>query len=56
MQWRAKAKDELLPGLQTYEVAIGGTIGVRQQPRLPEAEAKEIVGCLSQHRDISLYF
>jgi tripartite ATP-independent transporter DctM subunit len=56
MAWRRQAKVELLPGLEAYELAIRDTIGLRQQPRLPPPQVKEIVGCLSQHRDISLYF
>ncbi|MEN8197235.1 MAG: TRAP transporter large permease subunit, partial [Pseudomonadota bacterium] len=56
MAWRAQAKTELLPGLEAYEAAIRDTIGLRQQSRLPVEQVKEIVGCLSQHRDISLYF
>jgi len=56
MAWRRQAKTELLPGLAAYEAAIRDTIGLRQQPRLPVAQVKEIVGCLSEHRDISLYF
>ncbi|MBE9551830.1 MAG: TRAP transporter large permease subunit, partial [Proteobacteria bacterium] len=56
MAWRAQAKTELLPGLDAYEAAIRDTIGLRQQSRLPVEQVKEIVGCLSQHRDISLYF
>ncbi len=56
MAWRRQAKVELLPGLEAYEAAIRDTIGLRQQPRLPAQQVKEIVGCLSQHRDISLYF
>jgi len=56
MAWREQASAQLLPGLQTYESAIRDTIGLRQQPRLPVKEVKQIVGCLSEHRDISLYF
>jgi len=56
MAWRKQAKAELLPGLEAYELAIRDTIGLRRQPRLPDHQVKEIVGCLSQHRDISLYF
>ncbi len=56
MAWRTRAKTDLLPGLEAYEAAIRDTIGLRQQPRLPEQQVKEIVGCLSQHRDISLAF
>ena len=56
INWRAQAKEQLLPGLNAYEEAIRDTIGLRQQSRLPTAQVKEIVGCLSKHRDISLYF
>jgi TRAP-type mannitol/chloroaromatic compound transport system permease large subunit len=56
MTWRRQAKTDLLPGLEAYEAAIRDTIGLRQQPRLPEDQVKEIVGCLSRHRDISLSF
>ncbi|MDH3231468.1 MAG: TRAP transporter large permease subunit [Alphaproteobacteria bacterium] len=56
MAWRRQARAELLPGLESYELAIRDTIGLRQQPRLPDQQVKAIVGCLSQHRDISLYF
>ncbi len=56
MEWRAQARDRLLPGLDAYETAIRDTIGLRQQSRLPDTEVKAIVGCLSEHRDISLYF
>ena len=56
MNWRGQAKEQLLPGLQAYEAAIRDTIGLRQQPKLPLEQVKEIVGCLSLHRDISLYF
>ncbi len=56
MAWRTQAKTELLPGLEAYERAIRDTIGLRQQSRLPIPQVKEITGCLSQHRDISLYF
>jgi tripartite ATP-independent transporter DctM subunit len=56
MAWRGQAKNELLPGLAAYEAAIRDTIGMRQQRKLPVAQVKEIVGCLSEHRDIALYF
>lgn len=56
MAWRSQAKNELLPGLEAYEAAIRDTIGLRQQSKLPVEQVKKIVGCLSQHRDISLYF
>ncbi len=56
MSWRSQAKNELLPDLEAYEATIRDNIGLRQQSRLPVKQVKEIVGCLSQHRDISLYF
>ncbi|UCH75379.1 MAG: TRAP transporter large permease subunit [Rhodospirillales bacterium] len=56
LAWRERARSDLLPELEAYETAIRDTIGLRQQPRLPVSQVKEIVGCLSQHRDISLYF
>lgn len=54
--WRVKAKEQLLPGLVAYEATIRDTIGLRQQPKVPVETVKKIVGCLSKHRDVSLYF
>jgi len=54
--WRKKAGKELLPKLETYEVAIRNTIGLRKQKRLPKAEALAVAACNSGHRDISLSF
>ena len=54
--WRKQAADALLPGLKAYEAAIRDTIGLRQQPRMPRAQALELVGCTAKHRDISLHF
>ena len=48
--------EKLLPGLDAYDAAIGGSIGLRQQPRLPEAQALFVAGCSSNHRDVSLSF
>ncbi|MCP5083001.1 MAG: TRAP transporter large permease subunit [Alphaproteobacteria bacterium] len=56
LKWRKKAQTELLPGLKTYEATIRDTIGLRQQRRLPEAQALSIAQCSSNHRDISLHF
>ena len=56
MAWRGQAKESLLPGLEAYQAAIRDTIGLRQQSRLPMVQVKAIVGCLSEHRDISLQF
>ena len=54
--WRTRAQTNLLPGLQEYNSAISGTIGLRKQPRLPKEQALYIASCNSQHRDISLNF
>ena len=54
--WRQKAQDDLLPGLQAYSAAIGDTIGLRQQPKLPREQALYVASCSSNHRDISLSF
>jgi tripartite ATP-independent transporter DctM subunit len=56
LEWRGRAAEMLLAPLKAYELAIRGTIGLRQQPRLPQERLPEIAGCLSYHRDISLYF
>jgi len=42
--------------VQAYDAAISGTIGLRQQPRLPREQALFIANCNSKHRDISLNF
>ncbi len=54
--WRSQAVTSLLPQVQTYRAAIGDTIGLRQQPRLPREIALEVASCNSNHRDLSLYF
>ena len=54
--WRNRAKASIGPGLTVYDAAIAQTIGLRQQERLSGAQAREIAGCLSVHRDISLNF
>ena len=54
--WREQASAQLLPHLRTYEQAIRGTIGLRQQKRLAKAEALYVAACTSGHRDISLHF
>ena len=56
LAWRQAAGEKLLPGLDAYDAAIGGSIGLRQQPRLPEAQALFVAGCSSNHRDVSLSF
>jgi tetratricopeptide (TPR) repeat protein len=56
LPWRQRAKVELLPGLEAYEMAIRNTIGIRKQSRLPHEMALELASCTAEHRDISLYF
>jgi chromosome segregation ATPase len=56
MEWRSRAERELLPELRNYDLAIKGTIGLRQQPRLPRTQALFVASCSSVHRDISLNF
>jgi tripartite ATP-independent transporter DctM subunit len=54
--WRLQAAKELQPGLDKYEATIRNTIGLRQQPRLPEDIALDVAACRSSHRDLSLSF
>ncbi|MFD1697001.1 TRAP transporter large permease subunit [Roseibium aestuarii] len=54
--WRARGAAELLPALEAYDAAVGSTIGLRQQARLPRDASLEVAACLSNHRDISLNF
>ena len=56
LAWRQRAVATILPGLQTYEMSIRDTIGLRMQPKLPTEQAVEIAGCMAYHRDISLQF
>ena len=56
LAWRERATRDVLPTLEIYEAAIRDTIGLRQQPRLPEERLSEIAGCLAYHRDIALRF
>ncbi len=43
-------------GLNAYDEAIKGSIGLRLQERLSSDQAASVVTCLSIHRDISLNF
>ncbi len=54
--WRTRAAEDLLPALRTYDDAIKDTIGLRQQPKLPQEQALVVASCNAQHRDISLNF
>ncbi len=56
VEWRRKAKADLLPVLASYDQQIKLTIGARMQPKLSLEQAKSIASCLSVHRDISLNF
>ncbi len=56
LAWRRSAAGTTLGGLQTYEQAIRGTIGLRKQSKLPAAQAVDVAACLANHRDISLHF
>ena len=56
VEWRTTAKAELLPGMREYMATIADTIGLRQQPKLPQEQALYVASCSSVHRDISLSF
>ena len=55
-EWRKRASTELAPGLNTYNDALKGNIGVRLQERLTKTQATTVAACLSNHRDISMSF
>jgi hypothetical protein len=54
--WRSRAAQELGPELETYDLTIRQTIGMRLQERLTSDQAENIASCLAVHKDISLYF
>ena len=56
LTWRQRAARELLRGLASYEEMIRGTIGLRQQPRLPHEQALYVAACNAGHRNLSLSF
>ncbi|HKJ62880.1 MAG TPA: TRAP transporter large permease subunit [Hyphomicrobiales bacterium] len=56
VRWKQAAASNVLPKLAEYEAAIRPTIGLRQQHRLPDDLAADVAGCLSEHRDLTLYF
>jgi TRAP-type mannitol/chloroaromatic compound transport system permease large subunit len=56
LAWKQAASSNVLPKLQAYEEAIRGTIGLRQQSRLPEDFVTDMASCMSEHRDLTLYF
>jgi len=57
VDWRSEAASaDILPKIQAYEEEIRGTIGIRQQQRMPRDLGLFIASCNSGHRDISLNF
>ena len=56
IDWRSRAASELKPELDTYDLAVSKTIGMRLQERLTLEQAENIASCLSVHKDISLHF
>ncbi len=57
VEWRSEAaSQDLLPKVQSYEAAISGTIGLRQQDNMPHPLGVFIASCNSGHRDVSLNF
>jgi len=56
MKWRSNAAKALLPNLQNYNDAISKNIGLRQQQRFTDVQAKQMAACLSHHRNLSLAF
>jgi predicted nucleic acid-binding Zn-ribbon protein len=56
LAWKETAASTVLPKLEAYEEAIRGTIGLRQQSRLPEDFAADVASCMAEHRDLTLYF
>ena len=55
LEWRA-AGYMLLNPLNDYDNVIKDTIGIRLQQRFTKEQARDIAGCLSEHRDVSLSF
>ncbi|MDD9885490.1 MAG: TRAP transporter large permease subunit [Gammaproteobacteria bacterium] len=56
LAWRNAAAQSLGAELERYNDTVKTTIGLRLQPRLTTAQAKDIAACQSAHRDISLSF
>ena len=56
VSWRSAAKQDLMPKLQEYNLAIKETIGLRLQSKLTKEQAIYVSRCNSIHRDISLNF
>jgi TRAP-type mannitol/chloroaromatic compound transport system permease large subunit len=56
LAWRQQAAKVVLPGLRTYEEAIRTTIGLRKLEKLPQSIVPTIANCMSNPRDVSLFF
>ena len=56
IEWRLRAKQQLLPVLNEFDALIRNNIGLRLQPGLTNDQAKNIAACLANHKDISLAF
>ncbi|MEL6751767.1 MAG: TRAP transporter large permease subunit [Pseudomonadota bacterium] len=55
-EWRSAVTPEFVAALDGYAEAMEGTVGLRQQDRLPRDAALDVAACQSGHRDISLNF
>ena len=56
IDWRKRGKARLLPALNEFDALIKTNIGLRMQDRLPEGSESAMARCLSQHRNLSLFF
>ena len=57
VDWRSEAASaDLLSSIRSYESAIRGTIGLRQQSKMPRDVGLYLASCKSGHRDVSLNF
>ncbi len=56
LAWRTEAALRLDGPLAALDAAVAGTLGLREQARLPRSQALELARCTSEHRDISLRF
>lgn len=56
VDWRGLAAVAITPALASYDDAIKGSIGLRQQRRMSPEQIKAVASCQSVHRDRSLQF
>ena len=57
VDWRSEAaSQDLVSKIESYDNAIKGTIGLRQQADMPRELGLYVAGCNAGHRDISLSF